>query len=316
MGTTGESEADGNIRVACAVSCYGHGSFSMRMWNVVMVILGVVAGLVAALIVVATHEVRIPPAIAAGLVAPPKGVDYSIPTRPSDLAGMEAALAGEQATHFEWWTFYGEMLHATGDEPRAAEAWERAAALAIEAAGDRRLGANQWRPAYRAGWCLWRLGRVAEAGAWMDRALLNLEVRADDGTRGARTWDLLFVGFARRVLGDEPGAVQAWTEMMKRHADGMRRDEPSGRGGGSYYYNLARLLAMMGDRAAALSAFEASARHRRFVARDAWWTPSFQSIRDDPRFRAVLDGNAPEGELWPAIGPELTGDPRPRLLGG
>ena len=294
----------------------------MRMFNVWVVVVGVLAGVGAAMVVVFTHEVRISPAMAAGLVSTPPGIEYSTPRRPSELAPMEAVLAGEQATHFIWWTYLGEMRLAADDRPGAMRAWQRGAELAIEAAADPAVDANEWQPAYRAGWNLWRLGRQDEAEGWMNLALNTFATRAmwartRDGVQnrpetgddeagspafaGVSLWDLHFIGYARSVVGDEAGAIEAFTEMMERQAALNTR----GGDGGQYYFNLARLLAMVGDRELALLAFEAAARHDRFRARDAWWSPSFETIRDDSRFKAVLEGFVPPGERWPDIGPPL-----------
>lgn len=296
----------------------------MRMFNAWVVVIGVLAGVAAAMVVVFTHEVRLSPAIAAGIVKTPPGIGYDIPRRPSELGAMEAALVGEQTTHFIWWTYLGEMRFAGGDRPGAMRAWQRGAELAIEASDDPAVDANEWQPAYRAGWNLWRLGRQEEAELWMNRALdlfrtRAMRARTGDGVQrhpesgddeagspafaGVSLWDLHFIGYARRVVGDEAGAIEAFTEMIERRAAlTTRRDD-----GGRYYYTLARLMAMIGNHESALLSFEAAARHRRFSPEDAWWTPSFQTIRDDPRFKAVLEGDVLPGEMWPDIGPPLGG---------
>jgi tetratricopeptide (TPR) repeat protein len=301
------------------------------MRNAWVILTGVLAGLAAAMVVVFTHDVRIPPAIAAGLVRPPAGVVYDIPPQPTSLEEMEAVLAGEQATHFGWWTFLGEMRLASGDRPGAIRAWQRGAELAVEAAADPAVEESQWRPAYRAGWNYWRLGRQDEANRWMRRALDVFELRArwartrDQGS-GDQTWgtpredvlgdvpafqdvpfwDLLFIGRAHKVMGDQDQANDAFAEMMQRQAA-----TTTGLGNGwQYFYNLARFLAMSGDDDSALLAFEAAARHGGFDASNAWWTPSFETIRDDPRFRAVLRGEVPPGDKWPNVGPPIAGEVR------
>ena len=104
----------------------------MRMFNVWVVVVGVLAGVGAAMVVVFTHEVRISPAMAADLVSTPPGIEYSTPRRPSELAPMEAVLAGEQATHVIWWTYLGEMRFAGGDRPGVMND------LAVPAQQDRR----------------------------------------------------------------------------------------------------------------------------------------------------------------------------------
>ncbi|MDX1393936.1 MAG: tetratricopeptide repeat protein, partial [Gemmatimonadota bacterium] len=74
-------------------------------------------------------------------------------------------------------TELGVAYERLGDPDRAREAWDRAAALALE-------------PEDEPFWGVWRLGRLAAARGWVDEAVGHLEEAYDRGWRGWPSVDI------------------------------------------------------------------------------------------------------------------------------
>ena len=96
------------------------------------------------------------------------------------------------------WAPVGMARYQAGDRPGAVQAWKRA----VEEDG------GAWEAMNNLAWLCAEDGRVAEARAWMDRAMANESARKSPGA-----WDT--EAAVRRAEGDEKGAKAAE----------MRRDE-------------------------------------------------------------------------------------------
>jgi len=119
--------------------------------------------------------------------------------------------------------------------------------------------------------------------------LAAVAVRSGEVERG--------IAIYRRLLDDDPAATTVWMELgltlsgQRRYAEAVAAFERAAAGEeerGRAYFNLACAHALAGNRERALDAaeraVEAGFRTRAWLAGD----PDLESIRDDPRFQALL----------------------------
>jgi len=268
----------------------------MRSWTLFVITFALIGGLSAATWVVATHELTITPAQAAGLKPPYRGLKlgYNPRSTPETIQEMETLLAGDADKHFIWWTYLGEMHYAAGNPEKAREAWREGARLARLATEEDLDEPFQWTPWYRLAWCRMRLGEEHRDAFLRAAELIRQEMdRIDDRDAEPWVWGRLFLGFALRHLGSEYLARQTWQEGL----DLFIASRP--RGPASFHYNVGRFRELMGDRDGALRAFRVGAANRGFWRNFAIdWTPALEQIRRTPEFRALRDIERSPEPVW------------------
>lgn len=107
------------------------------------------------------------------------------------LTQLEGAVRAEPLNG-GWWSQLGMARLETGDKEGAMAAWKQAVSV----------DSGQWSAMNNLAWLCAEEGRVAEARAWMDRAMENAAARQNAGV-----WDT--EAAVRRVEGDEAGARAA-----------------------------------------------------------------------------------------------------------
>lgn len=134
-------------------------------------------------------------------VGTPAALDPARRAPPDPLAAAISQLEAQLATRpdAEGWRLLGRSLASQGQRERARDAFSRAVALApddpgllVDAAESRALARTDRR-------------FDPQATAWLESALRR------DPTQQRARW---FLGIARRQVGDDAGAVAAWTPLL------------------------------------------------------------------------------------------------------
>jgi tetratricopeptide (TPR) repeat protein len=261
----------------------------MRNWNSTVLGLALLAGLLTAWWILTTHEPKLSPAVASGLLPAPRELGYRADDRPTVPDQLERAVRGLRRTDFVAWNWLGEVRSRSGNPEGAAEAWRRAMELAREATENEAIPSYAWLHWYSLGWAAAKLGEETEAKQAMAVARTRLERNIQRNPRSAEIHRHL--GWALHHLGQPDEAADAW-------ARAARIMETGGPGSPSwpFWLRLAGFRALAGDTHSALEALAAAVEGggEDFDHHLAAWTPDLDPIRDHPDFPAALSGQRPE----------------------